>query len=114
MIELNRTLSPPAGPEKLAPAPGMLTAKEYLTVAGGVLAEGSGRSEQFLCPFRPGGRFLPDRHVRCKPISRSAVLPDGPIMERSETSMSIFICPVLSQYLCQPHPKSEARLFAAS
>ena len=107
MIELNRTLSPLAGPEKLAPAPGMLTAKEYLTVAGGVLAEGSGRSEQFLCPFRPGGRFLPDRHVR-------AVLPDGPIMERSETSMSIFICPVLSQYLCQPHPKSEARLFAAS
>ena len=45
MIELSRTLSPPELSEKLAPAPGMLTANEYLTAAGGVLAEGSGRPD---------------------------------------------------------------------
>lgn len=45
MIELSRTLSPPAPPEKPAPAPGMLTAKEYLTVASGVLAEGGDRPD---------------------------------------------------------------------
>ena len=45
MIELSRTLSPPAPPEKPTSVPGMLTAKEYLTAAGGVLAEGSGRPD---------------------------------------------------------------------
>lgn len=45
MIELSQTLSPPVPPEVLTPPPGILTAKEYLTVAGGVLAAGDDRPD---------------------------------------------------------------------
>lgn len=43
MIELNQTLSPPVLPEHPAPMPGMLAAKEYLTVRNNMLAEGNDR-----------------------------------------------------------------------